>query len=378
MRTRSSHQALTGLPWLLLLACSTVYAGGGTQYRTYDNVRFQYAISYPEGVLYPQGEADNGDGREFLSAHADAVLTVYGRYNALDESLEGLYDDAARGGLPDDPKRVVTYKVLRKDYFVVSGHDHGQIFYHKVMLNGDVIRTMDFVYPERQKRYYDPIASRMARVVPPPAVERCQSPQRFTRSSTRSCRCCTRRAACSAGRSAPPACATGAPPPSPPSRNPIAPAAARAFRPQAAVTTAPAAAPPLTAPAPWARMRASYAPPSTSSSTATGPQLAEPLGLLLADSARAQASDVEPSRLRRPAPRPDAPGPPPPARLQPVRAPRPRPVPRTQLTLGHPRAGPFPPHPPSGRPQRRRPPPQSERCLRRPPPRRPSRARLCC
>ncbi len=64
-------------------------------YGDYVNVRFQYVIAYPKDVLYPQGEADNGDGQKFMSVHADAVLTVFGRYDALDQSLESLYDEAA-------------------------------------------------------------------------------------------------------------------------------------------------------------------------------------------------------------------------------------------------------------------------------------------
>lgn len=131
-------------------------------YGDYVNVRFRYAVVYPNGVLYPQGEADNGDGQKFMSVHADAVLTVFGRYNALDESLGSLYDEAARGGLPDHPKRVVTYKVLRTGWFVVSGHDGSQIFYEKTLMKKDVIWSMIFVYPERQKAFFNPIAAHVA------------------------------------------------------------------------------------------------------------------------------------------------------------------------------------------------------------------------
>lgn len=132
-------------------------------YGDYVNVRFRYAVVYPNRVLYPQGEPDNGDGQKFMSAHADAVLTVFGRYNALDESLESLYDEAARGGLPDHPKRVVTYRIFKKDWFVISGHDGSQIFYEKTLMNKDVIRSLDFVYPEQRKSFFDPIAARIAK-----------------------------------------------------------------------------------------------------------------------------------------------------------------------------------------------------------------------
>jgi hypothetical protein len=133
-----------------------------TKFHTYFNERFGYVILYPAGVLFPQGEADNHDGQKFMSIHADAILTVYGRYNILNKSLESLYQEAARGGLGDDPKRVITYRVLKQDGFVVSGYDYGQVFYEKTIVNKDEIQCMDFVYPERLKSYYAPLAVKIA------------------------------------------------------------------------------------------------------------------------------------------------------------------------------------------------------------------------
>lgn len=104
-------------------------------YHTYYNPRFGYSIAYPKDILYPQGESDNGDGQKFLSKDADASLIVYGSNNALNQSLEDLYLEESRGGTYENPTKVVTYQVLKNNWFVVSGYNSGKVFYQKTILN---------------------------------------------------------------------------------------------------------------------------------------------------------------------------------------------------------------------------------------------------
>jgi hypothetical protein len=119
------------------------------------NARFGYSISYPVDILYPQGEADNGDGQEFLSKNADAKLLVYATNNALNESLEDQYLEISRGGMSDNPKRVVTYKTLKNNWYVVSGYNSGKVFYQKTILHNDQFQTLYFEYDENKKNIYD-------------------------------------------------------------------------------------------------------------------------------------------------------------------------------------------------------------------------------
>jgi len=106
-----------------------------TLYEIYHNTRFGYSISYPKDVLYPQGEADNGDGQKFLSKEADASLLVYGSQNLDDQTLEEIYQEESRGGTIENPKKVITYRALKGNLFVVSGYMSGNIFYQKTILN---------------------------------------------------------------------------------------------------------------------------------------------------------------------------------------------------------------------------------------------------
>ena len=57
-------------------------------WKSYTNIRYQYALCYPEDLLIPQGESPNNDGQTFL-AEDGAQLVVFGQNNALKESLKG-------------------------------------------------------------------------------------------------------------------------------------------------------------------------------------------------------------------------------------------------------------------------------------------------
>lgn len=134
----------------------------GNTYLTYHNTKFNYSITYPKDVLYPQGESDNGDGQKFLSKNADASLTVYGSNNVLEQSLEDLYLEESRGGTYDNPKKVVTYKVLKNNWFVISGYNSGKIFYQKTILNKNQFKSFYFEYSESKKKIYDPVTKQIA------------------------------------------------------------------------------------------------------------------------------------------------------------------------------------------------------------------------
>lgn len=132
------------------------------QYRTYHNVRFNYSISYPADLLIPQGEPVNGDGQKFSSRDNKAEMLVYGAYNSLDQTLREVFEQESSRST-EQPNRVVTYKVLRSDWFVISGTDDGKIFYQKTMLRDSTFKTFRIEYDESQKRTYDSITAFIAR-----------------------------------------------------------------------------------------------------------------------------------------------------------------------------------------------------------------------
>ena len=104
-------------------------------YQTYHNDRFDYSIAFPSNFLIPQGAFGNGDGQRFASKDGRVVMTAFGQHNAQEKSLVDLFNEELK------PNRLVTYKVLKKKWFVVSGYEGSRVFYRKTILKDDVIKT---------------------------------------------------------------------------------------------------------------------------------------------------------------------------------------------------------------------------------------------
>jgi hypothetical protein len=130
-------------------------------YRRYHNARFGYSISYPVKILIPQGEAANGDGQKFLSRDGRTEILVYGSHNVFDQTLQQVYQKEL--SRTEHPNRLVTYQVLKADWFVVSGIEGGRVFYQKTLLRGGVFKTFRIEYDERQKGTFDSITATISR-----------------------------------------------------------------------------------------------------------------------------------------------------------------------------------------------------------------------
>ena len=143
---------------ILLISAGTTLAQ--TKYSTYTNDRFGYSIDYPANLLTPQPEADNGDGRIFLSHDKKVEMRVWGNYDALSRSLRGEYRDALKTYIG------VKYKILLNDGFVVSGVSKGAIYYRKTLYrkSGDVgtFYTFYITYPESARKPYDAVVRKVA------------------------------------------------------------------------------------------------------------------------------------------------------------------------------------------------------------------------
>jgi hypothetical protein len=146
---------------VLLLASAAAIEAQSQNYRVYRNVRFKYSISYPVNILIPQGEAENGDGQKFLAKDGRAEMLVYGSHNSLNQSLREVYEEATLRST-EHPNRVVTYQVLRRDWFVASGTSEGRIFYQKTLLRNGIFKTFWIEYEASQKVFFDPIIRRIA------------------------------------------------------------------------------------------------------------------------------------------------------------------------------------------------------------------------
>jgi len=126
---------------------------------TYANVRFQYTICYPEDLMVPQGESENSDGQKFL-ANDGGQLIVFGSNNALNEPLKNAFAATALRLAGTSGK--VTYKLLKPDWFVVSGQNGPTVFYAKRLYSHGQFKSFELTYDGSAAAVYEPLIRRLA------------------------------------------------------------------------------------------------------------------------------------------------------------------------------------------------------------------------
>lgn len=127
-------------------------------WKTYTNVRFNYELCYPPDLLVPQGESANSDGQKFQSKD-DASLIVYGQNNVLNRSLKDALEDVASRLAGSSGK--VTYRVLKPNWFVVSGQNGQKLFYAKTLYSHNQFKSFELVYDSSTAAVYDPVVRRL-------------------------------------------------------------------------------------------------------------------------------------------------------------------------------------------------------------------------
>lgn len=148
---------------ILLIVSSFRFNG---DYALYCNSRFDFCVEYPASFS-KLPKPDNDDGMTFLSADKKATISAFGSlatepFETLDQELALAITD-----------KKVTYKVVRKDWFILSGTDrNGNIFYRKTVKKKinymelgetDVFQTLMLSYPPSQKQLYHSYCQKIAK-----------------------------------------------------------------------------------------------------------------------------------------------------------------------------------------------------------------------
>lgn len=134
-----------------------------TKYKTYANARFGYSIEYPADLLTPSRIEDaTNSGKTFLSKDKSAEMRVWGEYDALERTLEGEFrEDLKEYGAG------VTYRVLLKNSFVISGIKGDKIFYQKTLRRKlkeiDVFYTFTIEYKKSDREKFNAIVQQIAK-----------------------------------------------------------------------------------------------------------------------------------------------------------------------------------------------------------------------
>lgn len=154
------HRTLLLGAVLLAITPSAGSAQDGHRWKTYTNARFGYSVCYPTDLLAARPESDNGDGRAFEGADGSRV-TAWASYNVLDSTVSkaAQMDEERLAG----KSGTISYKVVRADFYVLSGKAQGMIFYHRTALVQEAFSTVEILYPAAQSATWDPIAARISR-----------------------------------------------------------------------------------------------------------------------------------------------------------------------------------------------------------------------
>ena len=135
-------------------------AGADSGLESYANARFAFAVEYPKGVLFPQGESTNGDGQRFESKDKKFTLAVWGGFNVFDRTVAEECDwhiGIKRKAAP----LTVTYKASKGNWYVFSGVTGGVIVYQKGILQDGAFKTLLLEYPQSDKDALDPVVKRI-------------------------------------------------------------------------------------------------------------------------------------------------------------------------------------------------------------------------
>lgn len=148
--------AVTGF----ISAALVVQARAAEDWRTYQNKRFGYSLSYPSRVFTPQRSSEDGGGQVFLTANGSAKLVVYGALND-------------KGFTPVEYRKVILedytgydqmdYSPQGKTWFVLSGFRGETIYYQKVMFSCEnrVISAFSITFPKAEKKFYEGLVETM-------------------------------------------------------------------------------------------------------------------------------------------------------------------------------------------------------------------------
>ena len=84
-----------------------------------------------------------------MSQDGQTKLLLLGKHNPRSHTLAKIYSEWAAEHTAADPGKVVDYKVLRDDWFVVSGRDGPRGFYVKGVLRQETLLLMCLEYDEQ-------------------------------------------------------------------------------------------------------------------------------------------------------------------------------------------------------------------------------------
>jgi hypothetical protein len=120
-------------------------------------------LEYPASIFSAVGPSETGVGQRFESDDGRAVLTIYVRENQDRDTPAGyLKKNLRQSGLD--------YERVTRSFFAISMEREGTIYYSRCNFSRSArgaIHCFDLVYPQAEKRAWDPVVTRISLTLRP-------------------------------------------------------------------------------------------------------------------------------------------------------------------------------------------------------------------
>src|SRR6266851_9525579 len=123
-------------------------------------------VEYPADVFaISEGPSDRGVGEHFRTVDGRAQLLIYSLLNeARDTPARYLRNNLKT------PRSILDYRRVTSSFFAISGAYQGTIYYSRCNFSsnaGGAVHCFDLKYPQREKRTWDDVVTRISRSLRP-------------------------------------------------------------------------------------------------------------------------------------------------------------------------------------------------------------------
>jgi len=124
---------------------------------TYCNEKYKFCITFPQEMMEPQDELENGVGQEFVSPDGQAKLRV--ALGNLDGTISGNLNikKAYEADLKILSKLDVSLKSFKTSYYTLTWVEGKTIFYQKTIISNGELATAVLSYESKSKDTYYPM-----------------------------------------------------------------------------------------------------------------------------------------------------------------------------------------------------------------------------
>jgi hypothetical protein len=127
-------------------------------WQTFEVPGFGTRVEYPARIFAQSGETKRGTGQRFESADGRATLTIYATENEAGDT-PGTY---LRKYLRQSR---LGYERITRAFFAISKEGGGLVYYSRCNFSRSAkaaIHCFDLVYPQQEKRAWDPVVTRIS------------------------------------------------------------------------------------------------------------------------------------------------------------------------------------------------------------------------